>query len=187
MIGKMRIIAGKAKGTKLYTLEGENTRPTLDRVKESLFNIIQNEIQDAIFLDLFSGSGAIGLEAVSRGAKKAILCDQSKEACKIIKKNIDKTHALEKIELYQTDFKEVLKHKIHEKLNIVFLDPPYKTDFAIEAVKVILEENLLAETATMIIETDDCNRILEDLKNINCEIKDVRKYGRAYLIFLKGI
>ena len=183
----MRIIAGKAKGTRLYTLEGENTRPTLDRVKESLFNIIQNEIQDSIFLDLFSGSGAIGLEAVSRGAKKAILCDKSKEACMIIKKNIEKTHALENIELYQTDFKEVLTSKIHEKLDIVFLDPPYKTNFAIEAIKIVLEKNLLKEDAMIIIETDDSNRILESLKSINCEMKDIRKYGRAYLIFLKRI
>lgn len=183
----MRIIAGKARGTKLYTLEGEKTRPTLDRVKESLFNIIQNEIQDAVFLDLFSGSGAIGLEAVSRGAKKAILCDKSKEACMIIRKNMEKTHALENVELYQTEFKELLKSKIQEKLDIVFLDPPYKTNFAIEAVKIILEKDLLSENAIIIIETDDSNRILEDLKNINCEIKDVRKYGRAYLIFLKRI
>ena len=183
----MRIIAGKAKGTKLYTLEGENTRPTLDRVKESLFNIIQNEIQDSIFLDVFSGSGAIGLEAISRGAKKAILCDKSKEACRIIKKNIEKTHALENIELYQTDFKEVLRNKIHEKLDIVFLDPPYKTDFAVDAVKIIIERNLLNQNAIMIIETDDSNRLLEKLKNINCEIIDIRKYGRAYLIFLKRI
>ncbi len=183
----MRIIAGKAKGTKLYTLEGENTRPTLDRVKESLFNIIQNEVQDAVFLDMFSGSGAIGLEAVSRGAKKAILCDKSKEACMIIKKNIEKTHALENIELYQADFKEVLKNKIHEKLDIVFLDPPYKTDFAIEAIKIIVEKDLLNQNAMIIIETDDSNRILEDLKYIDCEIKDIRKYGRAYLIFLERI
>ena len=82
----MRIISGKARGTKLYTLEGESTRPTLDRVKESLFNIIQMKIKDCIFLDLFAGSGAIGLEAISRGAKKAILCDQSKNAIQIIKK-----------------------------------------------------------------------------------------------------
>ena len=82
----MRIIGGRARGTKLYTLEGTLTRPTLDRVKESIFNIIQNEIPGSIFLDLFSGSGAIGLEAVSRGAQKAILCDKSKEAMKIIKK-----------------------------------------------------------------------------------------------------
>ena len=87
----MRIIAGEKRGTKLYTLEGLNTRPTLDRVKESLFNIIQSKIRDSIFLDLFAGSGAIGLEAVSRGAKKAILCDSNKQAIQIIKKNIEKT------------------------------------------------------------------------------------------------
>ncbi len=182
----MRIIAGKAKGTKLYTLEGENTRPTLDRVKESLFNMIQNEIQDAVFLDLFSGSGAIGLEAVSRGAKKAILCDQAKEACKIIKKNIEKTHALDNVELYQADFKEVLTNRIYEKMDIIFLDPPYKTDFAFEAVKMILEKDLLNKNAMIIIETDN-DKILEKIENLNCEIKDIRKYGRAYLIFLKGI
>ena len=183
----MRIIAGKAKGTKLYTLEGENTRPTLDRVKESLFNIIQNEIQDSVFFDVFSGSGAIGLEAVSRGARKAILCDKSKEACMIIKKNIEKTHALEKTELYQADYKEVLKNKIHEKLDIIFLDPPYKTDFAIEAIKIAMERDLLNKDSIIIIETDDSNRILKDLENINCEVNDIRKYGRAYLIFLKRI
>ena len=87
----MRFIAGEKRGTKLYTLEGLNTRPTLDRVKESLFNIIQSEIRESRFLDLFAGSGAIGLEAVSRGAKKAILCDNNKQAIKIIKKNIEKT------------------------------------------------------------------------------------------------
>ena len=97
----MRIISGKAKGTKLYTLEGNNTRPTLDRVKESIFNIIQNEIEEAKVLDLFSGSGAIGLEFLSRGAKEAVICDKSKDAIEIIKKNIEKTQTkTEKIFLY---------------------------------------------------------------------------------------
>ena len=118
----MRIISGKAKGTKIYTLEGENTRPTLDRVRESLFNILQYEIPDSTFLDLFAGSGACGIEAVSRGAKKAILCDKAKEAIKIIQKNIEKTHQEGQIDLYQEDFKELLKTKIKEKLDIVFLD-----------------------------------------------------------------
>ena len=183
----MRVISGTARGTKLYTLDGSLTRPTLDRVKESLFNIISQEIKGCVFLDLFAGSGAIGIEAGSRGASKVILCDKSKEACMIIKKNIEKTHALENIELYQADFKEVLKNKIHEKLDIVFLDPPYKTDFAIEAIKIIVEKDLLNQNAMIIIETDDSNRILEDLKHIDCEIKDIRKYGRAYLIFLERI
>ena len=84
----MRIISGKARGTKLYTLNGIETRPTLDRVKESIFNIIQNEIDGAKVLDLFAGSGAIGLEFLSRGAKEAVLCDKSKEAIEVIRKNI---------------------------------------------------------------------------------------------------
>lgn len=86
----MRIISGKARGTKLYTLEGIHTRPTLDRVKEALFNIIQTKLLNAIVLDLFAGSGALGLESLSRGAKKAILCDNHFEAISIIKKNTRK-------------------------------------------------------------------------------------------------
>ena len=150
----MRIISGKARGTKLYTLEGQNTRPTLDRVKESLFNIIQNEIQGCIFLDLFSGSGAIGLEAVSRGAKKAILCDNSKEAINIIKKNIEKTHMQEQIELYQTSFTKLLKENIKEKIDIAYIDPPYDTNFVYEAVKIMTEKDMLTENSIIIVETD---------------------------------
>ena len=82
----MRIISGKARGTNLYTLDGNDTRPTLDRVKESLFNIINTKIYDAIVLDLFSGSGAIGLEFASRGAKEVLLCEKSKKATQIIQK-----------------------------------------------------------------------------------------------------
>ena len=100
----MRIISGTARGTKLFTLEGQTTRPTLDRVKESIFNIIQSQIINSNFLDVFSGSGAIGLEAASRGAKKVILCDKSKDAINIINKNIEKTHLKEKIELYNLDY-----------------------------------------------------------------------------------
>ena len=94
----MRIISGNARGTKLYTLEGLSTRPTLDRVKESMFNIIQQDIPEAIVLDLFAGCGAIGLEMVSRGAKQAVLCDNSKQAIKIIEKNIEKTHMEKQIQ-----------------------------------------------------------------------------------------
>ena len=180
----MRIIGGKAKGTKLYTLEGENTRPTLDRVRESLFNIIQYQLQDAIFLDLFSGSGACGIEAVSRGAKKAILCDKSKQAIEIIKKNITKTHTEEKIEFYQTSFKELLKMRIKEKLDIIFIDPPYETNYAYQAVKIILENELIKQDSIIIIETDQEKKVKEQLEMLEIEIMDERKYGRAHLIFL---
>ena len=181
----MRIISGTARGTKLYTLDGQTTRPTLDRVKESLFNIIQNEIPNSIFLDLFSGSGAIGLEAASRGAKKAILCDKSKDAIKIINKNIEKTHLSEKVELYNLDYELLLKTKVKEKLDIVYIDPPYDSDFVIKSIKCIIEQKLTDEKSVIIIETDDEQRILKDLENLEIEITDTRKYGRASLIFLQ--
>ena len=181
----MRIISGTARGTKLYTLEGQATRPTLDRVKESLFNIIQNEIPNSIFLDLFSGSGAIGLEAASRGAKKVILCDKSKDAIKIINKNIDKTHLKEKVELYNLDYESLLNTKIKEKINIIYIDPPYDSDFATKSIELIINKKLIDEESTIIIETDDEKRILKKLEKIEIEITDKRKYGRAVLLFLK--
>ena len=182
----MRIISGAAKGTRLYTLEGETTRPTLDRVKESLFNIIQNKIQDSIFLDLFSGSGAIGLEAVSRGAKKSILCDRSKDAIKIIKNNTQKTHLENKVEIFNKDFKELLKSDI-KKIDIVYIDPPYKTDYIFESLKMITENNILKEDGLIILETDEKDRILKRIDKSKLELIDQRKYGRAHLIFLKEL
>lgn len=180
----MRIIAGEKRGTKLYTLEGENTRPTLDRVKESLFNIIQSEIRDCIFLDLFSGSGAIGLEAVSRGAKKAILCDNNKQAIQIIKKNIEKLGYKDKIELYQMQFNELI-NKLNEKIDIIYLDPPYKTNYAIKTVELLLKKEILKTDSLIIIETDQVEELKEKLENLNIEIIDKRKYGRANLIFIQ--
>lgn len=181
----MRIISGTARGTKLFTLEGETTRPTLDRVKESMFNIIQNEVQNSIFIDLFSGSGAIGLEAASRGAKRVILCDKSKQAINIINKNIEKTHLKEKVELYNLDYELLLKTKIKEQADIIYIDPPYKSDFAINAVNIILENGLVSEHSIIIIETDEEEKILRELEKIEIKITDKRKYGRAILIFLK--
>ena len=181
----MRIIGGKARGTKLYTLEGENTRPTLDRVKESLFNIIQKEIFNCIFLDLFSGSGAIGLEAISRGAKKAILCEKEKKAIEIIKKNIEKTHLEKEAQLYHMSYEDLLKKVINEKIDIIYMDPPYKTNFAYKAIKTITEKELLDEDSIIIVETDEEERIKKEIEEVAVEIIDQRKYGRAHLIFLK--
>ena len=181
----MRIISGRARGTKLYTLEGDSTRPTLDRVKESIFNIIQSDIKDSIFLDLFAGSGAIGLEAASRGAKKAILCDKSKEAMQIIKKNILKTHLENVVETYLLDFRALLNDKLNEKLDIVYIDPPYESDFAIQAVNIILENDLITKDSLIMIETDRKEEIEEKLKKVDLRIVDERKYGRAEIFFLK--
>lgn len=182
----MRIISGTARGTKLYTLEGDATRPTLDRVKESLFNIIQNKIQDSVFLDLFSGSGAIGLEAASRGARKVILCDNSKEAINIIKKNVDKTHLEDKIKIFNKSFNDLLNDNI-EKIDIAYIDPPYKTDYIYQSVKIIIENKALNEDGLIILETDEEKRILEQISKLKVEITDQRKYGRVHLIFLREV
>lgn len=123
----MRIISGSSRGTNLYTLKGENTRPTLDRIKESMFNIINNNIKDSLVLDLFSGSGAIGLEFASRGAKKVILCDNSKEAINIINKNIEKTHLQEKVEVVFLSSNTILDKYKNIKFDFIFIDPPYNT------------------------------------------------------------
>lgn len=181
----MRIISGKARGTKLYTLEGLNTRPTLDRVKESLFNILQNEILDCTFLDLFAGSGAIGLEAASRGAKQVILCEKQKDAIKIIEKNIEKTHMHEKVLFYPMDFEQVLQNKIEEKLDFVYLDPPYETDLVIKALKILQEKQYVDKNTVFIIETDQEEKTEKQLENLKFEIKEKRKYGRASILFIQ--
>ena len=181
----MRIISGTARGTKLYTLEGLNTRPTLDRVKESIFNIIQNEIRDSIALDLFAGSGSIGLELASRGAKQVILCDKSCESIKIIKKNITKTHLEEKIKIYNSDFKSCLQNLKNIKLDLIYLDPPYDTNFIKESLQMILQLQLINQKSLIIAETDDSKRILDDIEDLKLKLIDKRKYGRANIIFLK--
>ena len=177
----MRIISGKARGTKLYTLEGETTRPTLDRVKESLFNIIQEKILGSSFLDVFSGSGAIGLEAASRGAKKVFLCEKDKNAIKVIKKNIEKTHL--EVTLYETSYEKMLE-KLVEKLDIIYIDPPYKTNLVYETVNKLINLDLLKSDSLIIVETDEEERVEQALKNLNVNIIDKRKYGRVHLIFL---
>ena len=183
----MRIISGKARGTKLYTLDGTATRPTLDRVKESLFNIIQNDIEDSTVLDLFSGSGAIGLEFLSRGAKRAVLCDNSKDAIKIIKQNVQKTHFEEIAEIYNMEFTKLVERLQNQKFDIIYIDPPYATDFIKISLEKIIEYKLVNENTKIIVETDDETRILNQIEKMDVEITDKRKYGRATIIFLKYI
>lgn len=181
----MRVISGIAKGTILYTLEGSNTRPTLDRVKESLFNIIQNDIKDTEILDLFSGSGALAIEALSRGAKTAVLCDKSKEAVQVIQKNLEKTHLKEKSIIIKDDYIKVLNFlKNKFKFDYIFLDPPYAGDMIRKAIEQIINLELLKKEGTIILETDEEERVLEEIKNMDVNVYDLRKYGRVKLIFL---
>ena len=180
----MRIISGSARGTKLYTLEGIETRPTLDRVKESIFNIIQDRIYDSNVLDLFSGSGAIGLEFASRGAKKVILNDSSKKAIEIIRKNIEKTHCEKKVKIYNLDFKDVLLKEKDNRFDIIYLDPPYKTNYIKDAIELIQKLKILNNGGIIIAETDEPDRIEQQLKGLDIKEINKRKYGRASLFFI---
>ena len=184
----MRIISGKSRGTKLYTLEGfDNTRPTLDRVKEALFSKINFELQDAIVLDLFTGCGALALESLSRGALKAYFCDNSFKAIKVINQNIEKTKMQDRAIVISSDYLNALEKlkKDNIKFNIIFLDPPYKTNYSIEAIDFILKNDLLADAGKIIIETDESEEILVKLQNFLLDIYDVKKYGRVTLIFVR--
>jgi len=180
----MRIIGGARRGTKLYTLEGLNTRPSLDRVKEALFNIINFDLEDAIVLDLFSGSGALALESLSRGAKKAYLCDNNYKAIEIIKKNVEKTKFEDETVIINKSYEKALDYfKINNILfDIVFLDPPYESDYAIKSVEYIIKNDLLNDDGFIVIETDNDN-VINNLNNV--DIYDIRKYGRVKLLFLK--
>ena len=180
----LRIISGKAKGTKLNTLEGLDTRPTLDRIKESLFNILQDKIYDSKVLDLFAGSGALGLEMLSRGAKEAILCDSSYKAIQIIKDNVNRTHFGKQVEIISKDYKKALNMLKDEKFDIIFLDPPYKTKFDIQALEIIIENNILTQEGIIIIETDHKQERYEMLKKMDINVYDLRSYGRVSLFFL---
>jgi len=183
----LRIISGLARGTKINTIDNLSTRPTLDRVKEPLFSIIQNHINEANVLDLFAGSGALGLESISRGANKCIFCDKSYEAIKILKQNVEKTGFMDKSIIINKDYKKCLEQIKEEKFDIIFLDPPYRLNIAVDALKRILHLKLLSKDAIIILETDEENRDLKELEEINMqiEVKDVRKYGRVKLVFLR--
>ena len=182
----MRVISGSARGKKLVSLEGTNTRPTLDRVKESLFNILQFDIENKNILDLFAGSGAIGIEAISRGAKSATFCDNSPDAIRIIKTNIKNTRSTEKATVLNKDYIQALKYlsSNNKKFDIIYLDPPYRTEFADIAIKEIIDLDLLSKDGIIILETDDMKKE-EAIQNEKIEIFDKRKYGRAILIFIR--
>ena len=184
----MRVISGTARGTKLNSIQELSTRPTLDRVKESLFNILQPNIQeDSVILDLFSGSGAIAIEFLSRGAKKAYLCEKNQLAVKMIYSNLEKTKLQEKAVIIKKDYKKALEILQQEevKLDFVYIDPPYEANIAVDAAERILSLNLLNEKGNLIIETDDEKRELLELKELNVDVYDIRKYGRVSLIFLR--
>lgn len=147
----MRVIAGKAKGIALKTPEGLKTRPTADRVKEALFSIIQFELPGAKVLDLFGGTGQLGIEALSRGAGHATFVDESDAACKLIRENLKRTGFSENGTVIRADYKAFL-NRATGKFDIILLDPPYAEVFLENSLKTITEIDILQSGGIIIAE-----------------------------------
>ncbi|MBP3841782.1 MAG: 16S rRNA (guanine(966)-N(2))-methyltransferase RsmD [Bacilli bacterium] len=177
----MKIIQGKYKGRTLKGFDIEGTRPTMDRVKESLFAMIQNKVSGSTILDLFSGSGNLGIEALSMNAKEAIFVDKNKICFKTIKENLSMLN--EEREVLNLDYKEALEYlKSKYKFDIIFLDPPYKGDLIEKSLDLICEYNLLNDNGIIVCETDDIKKIKNE--EVLKEVKS-RKYGEKIVVILK--
>lgn len=150
----MRVIAGKARHIQLKTIEGMDTRPTTDRIKETLFNMINNDIYDANFLDLYSGSGAIGIEALSRGAKKAVMVEMNRDAVFCIRENLNKTKLTDNAVVYQCDVLDAINrlNDIGEPFDIIFMDPPYNHEHEKKVLEALKGTKLVDEYTTIIVE-----------------------------------
>ncbi len=178
----MRIITGIARGTKLRTLEGNETRPTAEAVKEAIFSMIQFELEDRRILDLYSGSGQMGLEALSRGAAKATMIDINPEATKIIKENAQKAKLYDKCVVLTTDCRKLMKGLSgKEKYDIVFIDPPYASKTIPGVLADLIKYDLIEENGIVICEDDS----KEPYEAEGLRLRRFAKYGRIYVTVLE--
>lgn len=178
----MQIITGKYRARKLESVEGDTTRPTLARVKESIFNLIQFDIAGGVVLDLFAGSGAFGIECISRGANKVVFVDKERKAVSTIQKN---TRGMtEDFEILNHDFETALRilSSKNFKFDIVYLDPPYKAGYYEKVLNMLDELSLLNDGATIVVESDS-QKTLQNL-GICYIIKKSKKYGIAFVDIL---
>lgn len=179
----MRVISGLLKGRKIEGFDIEGTRPTMDRVKESIFSIIQFSIRASIVLDLFSGSGSLGIEAISNGASKCYFVDSNKIAINTINKNIKSFNIEDKSILIKDDYMNALNSLKNIKFDIVFLDPPYKDDYIDLSINYLLDNNMLNNDALIICEYDrDINKEYNNLKE-----EKTKKYGDKFVTIFKKI
>ena len=174
----MRVITGKARGINLKTPEGLQTRPTADRVKEALFSIIQFDIPGARVLDLFGGTGQLGIEALSRGAKSATFVDASNTACNLIRENLKRTRLQEEGRVICSDYLAFLG-RCSEKFDIIFLDPPYAEVFLENALNRIVEIDILQSGGIIITERPLEKELSMDFPGYS-RSKDY-KYGKVLL------
>lgn len=180
----MRVIAGKARRLALKTVPGMDTRPTTDRIKETLFNILQADLPDCRFLDLFSGSGAIGIEALSRGARTAVFVEKNPKACACIRENLNFTRLSEDATLYQMDVLQALRLlEGKEIFDLIFMDPPYHQDLEKNVLQYLRGSTILDEHTQIIIEAD-LNTDFSYTLDMGYELLRIKSYKTNQHVFL---
>lgn len=175
----MRVISGSLKGRNILGFNIDGTRPTMDRVKESLFGSIQNNIYDSICLDLFAGSGSLGIEAISNGAEKCYFVDNNNEMIKILTKNIETFNIKNESVIIKDDYTNALNNFKNEKIkfDIIFLDPPYKMHVLNDVMNYIIKNNLLNNNGIIVCEID--NEYLTEIDGL--ELIKKKRYGTTYI------
>ena len=181
----MRIITGKAKGIKLKTLEGDHTRPTAERVKEAIFSVLQFDIEGRNVLDLFSGSGQLALEALSRGAAQAVMLDNSPEAIKTIKANAQNTKLNDQCRIYNINALDFIKRNSDIKFDIIFLDPPYNSNYYDSVLEELSRSSMLKPTTVIVCESDREVTTTKITEKYN--VTKEARYGRIMVTFLSPI
>ena len=179
----MRVIGGQFRSRVLAEFAGENVRPTSDRAREALFNILSLKMYGARVLDLFAGSGALGIESLSRGAKEVVFNDLSKDSVAIVKKNLTTLKIAvngEQAKVMQSDYLSCLD-MARGQFDLIFIDPPYRFDYGEKALQKIAARGLLSENGIAVYERD----VPFDGEIEGLEKYDQRKYGKAYLTFFK--
>ncbi|MCR4757052.1 MAG: 16S rRNA (guanine(966)-N(2))-methyltransferase RsmD [Butyrivibrio sp.] len=179
----MRVIAGTARRLRLVTPEGNDTRPTQDRIKETLFNMIQNQVPGAVFIDLFAGSGGIGIEALSRGAVRAVFVENNVNAYKCILENLKTTHFEEQATVLKQDVVLGLRSIKEKEADIVFVDPPYHGELYERTLSQLSEMNYVTAN-TMIIVEADLNLDFSFAENYGFEVRREKEYKTNKHVFL---
>ncbi|SEK32986.1 MULTISPECIES: 16S rRNA (guanine(966)-N(2))-methyltransferase RsmD [unclassified Butyrivibrio] len=180
----MRVIAGEARRLKLVTPEGNDTRPTQDRIKETLFNMLQNDVPGAIFIDVFAGSGGIGIEALSRGAKRAYFIENNIKAIKCINQNLQTTHFEDRATVLKSDVLVGLKNVNEKEAHIIFVDPPYESGLYERTFELLGRLPYVTEY-TMLIAECSLDMDLSVFEENGFEIIKEKRYKTNQHVFMK--
>ncbi|MBR5337647.1 MAG: 16S rRNA (guanine(966)-N(2))-methyltransferase RsmD [Lachnospiraceae bacterium] len=182
----MRVIAGSARRLLLKSVDGMDTRPTTDRIKETIFNIINDELYEAVFVDLFAGSGGIGIEALSRGAKEAIFVENNRRAISVIKENLEHTHFEDKAKVYFGDALSVIPRlREYPHIDVIYIDPPYKGDFY-EPVLKALSGLSGVDKDTLIVAEADKHISFDFIDDMDYTIERVKDYKTNKHVFIRS-